>query len=1457
MCNIFVKTSFCDAIFLAFTKNVFQQPGQVRNDREACIRYYCWNNVLTDELLVGCTPTVGKGSEGLPGGKFGEAGPQLGGGKFPGSGSGIGVTGSGSSLGGPSFHKSTSEGGDASSPSLLTNQQQAAAASGAQSAGASDALLGSVTEEDNGVKTQHVDVENTKAYNAAQAQFNGKSGYTDDEMKSVKDHGLTAVSSDGTASLFHDASAVVQTETESDLQEGSVMSKVKSDQLAASNAAAETAAALAAAVVGEGAICIDENGQERKFGESWVYKNNACETCSCYDTADIRCVEKACDPYPECPPGHYVVEEKTDDCCIVYRIVKDTCDVSTCEFLPPTCDSTEDLAAYPIDDCCSSYECICNPSRCPDLGDPACPEGSVRVVVEQGQCCQVGKCVRIDATGGAATGASVGTTVGGVAVAHATEKLPEDSAAVAAESLSDAAGAGASGASTPSGNALRIAEESSLCVDEDGVERKFGECWNKKSDPCEICSCSDVNDVQCRREVCDPYPGQINGKQIVEEKTTTCCYTYRYVDVACDPSLCEYQPTICSTFQTLVTYDIDGCCSTYECVCDEAKCFELGHPPCPEGSKRIILDQDACCPAAKCVFIDAKASANAEAIDSIAKASVFQEASDAPAQTAIVDLLLSDDAASLVSAVAADTQKGKLDLSKDSRKGSTSVTPFVSGETVLGSTSLAHANSEAGALKSDSLGLSSAVSDAGALSGVNNGESSLIPAISTSDTSKDSFGVGTAGLSSSASSGDVGVPESTGLEVVTEASACYDENGQSRTLGEQWFVDCNVFTCIDIENVEKSVKTCEPTPPAKEGYKIVEDFSDSCCVTYRVVPDECEPSMCQFSPPKCKFNEILKTIPMDKCCATYQCVCDKNLCPAVADLPCPDGSTRQVIEPHVCCPVGKCVKAEALQQEVEAFGEAGTAVQQTGSLLSAASEESESVSTLANLGASAQTEALAGSTSGGRLEQLAIATEKPMCVDEQGYSRMYGETWSEYGAACTLCTCTDSKNIDCKPKTCDSYPMAPEGYVVVEEKEDDCCYVYRTVPENCDVTSCAESPMICNHYEDLVTYAIDACCATYECTCNKAKCPALGNPLCRDGSERVVLEDGTCCPVAKCITRHGTQSQSGIGSGILLGGTSLITELHEGDESGKATKGKTAAGTEAAGLSAAAGAQRQGFYNDGGKKAGKANKAIFQTGDTTIGAGAGGLSGGQHGYYPGVYDGKGYFDGDAEAKSGNVIGGSTFKTYADSGDESDGLTSLAGKGDYLAAGKGLATGDQDSGAYIDDKDFGGDATKTMFTTGDTMIGAGALGGAGNKFGGFGLSNVGFGTGSALGSGDTGILSGGVSAAFSGIADDALGASLSAGLSSGASTHGNAASNVGSSLRVLPEASFCVDSAGREKLFGDSWLDYEDPCRLCTCVDVEDVRYVWLYFSRSRFLTYFIFETFRCYNVKGKKLLKSF
>ena len=102
-----------------------------------------------------------------------------------------------------------------------------------------------------------------------------------------------------------------------------------------------------------------------------------------------------CQEYPENKEGYKVIEEKASECCFSYRLVPSECQIEKCSIKPTTCEFYEDLISFPIDECCSTYECKCNKEKCVNVGKLSCPYGYEPKVIEDDKCCALEKCIKI------------------------------------------------------------------------------------------------------------------------------------------------------------------------------------------------------------------------------------------------------------------------------------------------------------------------------------------------------------------------------------------------------------------------------------------------------------------------------------------------------------------------------------------------------------------------------------------------------------------------------------------------------------------------------------------------------------------------------------------------------------------------------------------------------------------------------------------------------------------------------------------------------------------------------------------------------------------------------------------------------------------------------------------------------------------------------------------------------
>ena len=75
-----------------------------------------------------------------------------------------------------------------------------------------------------------------------------------------------------------------------------------------------------------------------------------------------------------------------------------------------------------------------------------------------------------------------------------------------------------------------IVSEKPMCVDLNGKERSYGECWTQKNDLCQVCTCYNMQDVRCEARQCDAEPVCTSGQRKELQSDDGCCKSYRCVE---------------------------------------------------------------------------------------------------------------------------------------------------------------------------------------------------------------------------------------------------------------------------------------------------------------------------------------------------------------------------------------------------------------------------------------------------------------------------------------------------------------------------------------------------------------------------------------------------------------------------------------------------------------------------------------------------------------------------------------------------------------------------------------------------------------------------------------------------------------------------------------------------------------------------------------------------------------
>merc|ERR1739838_840955 len=92
-----------------------------------------------------------------------------------------------------------------------------------------------------------------------------------------------------------------------------------------------------------------------------------------------------------------------------------------------------------------------------------------------------------------------------------------------------------------------------------------------------------------------------------------------------------------------------------------------------------------------------------------------------------------------------------------------------------------------------------------------------------------------------------------------------------------------------------------------EGFKLELVNSGRCCAVYECI---CDRTSCPcVDQPTCDVGEKLQVTNPGECCPQYKCMCDAATCPATNDTKCSFGhKLKQVVDNSKCCPVStECI----------------------------------------------------------------------------------------------------------------------------------------------------------------------------------------------------------------------------------------------------------------------------------------------------------------------------------------------------------------------------------------------------------------------------------------------------------------------------------------------------------------------------------------------------------------------
>uniref|UniRef100_H3DPH5 von Willebrand factor n=1 Tax=Tetraodon nigroviridis TaxID=99883 RepID=H3DPH5_TETNG len=147
------------------------------------------------------------------------------------------------------------------------------------------------------------------------------------------------------------------------------------------------------------------------------------------------------------------------------------------------------------------------------------------------------------------------------------------------------------------------------------------------------------------------------------------------------------------------------------------------------------------------------------------------------------------------------------------------------------------------------------------------------------------------------------------------------------------------------------------------------------------------------------------------------------------------------------------------------------------------------------------------------------------CVDQQGHTYAYMQSWVPKENPCLICMCLDQQHINCTARPCNDIkaPVCGPCEVLREKRDSKCCPEYECV---CDQVNCElpEAP----HCEDGQTVVLKnpgQCQPVHECVCKKEECPPQALSDC-PAHRLLSVKKTKCCDVLECVCNCQNSSQS-------------------------------------------------------------------------------------------------------------------------------------------------------------------------------------------------------------------------------------------------------------------------------------------------------------------------------------------
>ncbi|MEQ2160965.1 hypothetical protein GOODEAATRI_004842, partial [Goodea atripinnis] len=137
------------------------------------------------------------------------------------------------------------------------------------------------------------------------------------------------------------------------------------------------------------------------------------------------------------------------------------------------------------------------------------------------------------------------------------------------------------------------------------------------------------------------------------------------------------------------------------------------------------------------------------------------------------------------------------------------------------------------------------------------------------------------------------------------------------------------------------------------------------------------------------------------------------------------------------------------------------------------------------------------------------------CVDQQGHTHEYMQSWVPDDNPCLICLCLDQQRINCTVRPCNDIkaPVCGPCEILQEKKESKCCPEYECV---CNLVGC-DLPDVprCEDGETVVLKNPGECQPVHECVCKKEECSQQAPPKC-PVHRHMSVKKTKCCDFFEC-----------------------------------------------------------------------------------------------------------------------------------------------------------------------------------------------------------------------------------------------------------------------------------------------------------------------------------------------------